>query len=221
MIVIRVDPEGSRDMKLRWDKLLEFTRAEVKDDSRETVRLKRRYDSGEADVEEILDLAKHLIYKKEHRNSERLLNELLNHPDIEESALFDVCSLFERAGNYDAAYIGYQRFSELSDQDAMPLYRMGRLLEMQGKLDEAIELHYRALSLEPENPECYYRLGVAFTKSRRFWDISLIWEGSEAQHFSSFVKLCSITRRVRRLTLISVLCMGKKVIENLRSRSSA
>ena len=126
-------------MKLRWDKLLEFTRAETKEDSREIARLRRKYDSGEADVEEILELARHFIHKKETKSSERLLNELLTHPEIDESALYEVCSLFERAGNYDAAYTGYQKYSELSDQDAMPFYRMGRLLEMQGKLDDAID----------------------------------------------------------------------------------
>ena len=37
-------------MGLRWDKLLEITRGEVKEESREIARLRKKYDSGEARV---------------------------------------------------------------------------------------------------------------------------------------------------------------------------
>jgi hypothetical protein len=48
-------------MKLRWDKLWELARGESKEESRELVRLRKRFKEGGADVAEVIELAQHLL----------------------------------------------------------------------------------------------------------------------------------------------------------------
>jgi tetratricopeptide (TPR) repeat protein len=155
-------------MGLRWEKLLEFTRGEVREESREIARLKRKSSLGEADVEEVLELAELYLRKRNSPKAEICLRDVIVHDEADEEEILEACNMFERMGKYNLALEGYRRIDGMGDCEALPLYRMGRLLELQGRFDEAVRFHMKAMEREPDNPECYYRLGVAYTKSRRY-----------------------------------------------------
>ena len=153
---------------LRWDKLMELARGEPNEDSREVSRLKKRYTQGSARPDEILELAHHNLKARNSKACEDLLGALLTIDDLDEFILREACMMLESIGRYDLAMDGYKMLHALVPDIALPVYMTGRLKEIQGRFDEAIETHQRAISIEPDNPECYYRLGVAYTKIHMF-----------------------------------------------------
>ena len=140
--------------------------------------------------------------------------------------------MFERMGKYELAPQGYRRIDGMGRQRGASPLQDGRF-ELQGRFDEAVSFHVRAIEREPDNPECYYRLGVAFTKSRRYGDAEKMYRqaiatdpthsksytnlgyildlsGAAAPRFSSSARWCSTIPATPRLISTSERSTGKK-----------
>ena len=177
---------------LRWDKLLEMARGEWGEDKVENSRLKKKYERGEAAPEDLIELAKLYLESKRPKKCEEVLASLLSVRDVPEDILKEACALLERIGSYERAFEGYRMMSELNISSALPIYRMGKIFEMQGRLGEAIEMHKRAIEIEPDNPECYYRLGVAYTKNHQYEEAEEQYRKAIAidpTHYKSYTNL--------------------------------
>ena len=148
--------------------MFEMGRGERGEENKELARLTAKFDSGSARPEEVLELAERLLRGKNTKKGENVLMQLIAAPESDEHMIQEACELLEDVGSYEVALDGYRKISEMNSRRALPVYRMGRLLEMQGRIEEAIRLHKQAIALEEDNPECYYRLGVAYTKNHQY-----------------------------------------------------
>ena len=102
-------------MGLRWEKLLEFTRGEVREESREIARLKRKSSLGEADIEEVLELADLYLRKRNSPRAEACLRDVIIDVDADEEEILEACNMFERMGKYEFALEGYRRIEGMGD----------------------------------------------------------------------------------------------------------
>ena len=93
-------------MGLRWEKLLEFTKGEVREESREIARLKRKSSLGEADIEEVLELAELYLRKRNSQGAELCLRDVVSNEHADEDEILEACNMFERMGKYDLALEG-------------------------------------------------------------------------------------------------------------------
>lgn len=156
-------------MGLRWDKLFEMTKvAERREEGNAEPVPDERQIREDTPCSEMLQLARQLIEKNERSRAEKILLALQSKREIDESSLKESCGLLEKIGNYEAAYNGYEMIRSINPSAAYPLYSIGRILEIEGRLSEALDYHRQAVEREPGNPECYFRMGIAYTKSHQY-----------------------------------------------------
>ena len=85
-------------MALHWDKLFELARGEGREENREIARLGRRFEQGDADASELLELSRLLLRANERKRAEEVLLALLDSPDAGDFIVRETCLLLEKMG---------------------------------------------------------------------------------------------------------------------------
>ncbi|MDD3643521.1 MAG: hypothetical protein PHQ19_08680, partial [Candidatus Krumholzibacteria bacterium] len=92
---------------IRFNKLLEFTKGEVREDGREIARLRRKISIGEAGPADLVELAELYLRKRDSATAEKYLREVITRPGCDEPSLLDACNMLERIGRYEQAFEGF------------------------------------------------------------------------------------------------------------------